>query len=1167
MAIGRKLLWITLVAGTLGLAACSSGGGGSGVGVTVTGAMQDLTADPTGLTTVFTFSADPGVVTPANFATSGSQTAQTANKTGSMVTVTWDARVTPSDMVRAVGLPGVVATFVAVTTSDANPPTYSVTSATQVADPASVGGDTVVLDFSGANIVQSTAEDDANWTLTSGGNAQDLSDSLLVFDPGLQRLTITTGSLATLHGTFTLQASGVLGVADVGVSTATVNGAAAGDASAPSLTSADQNLTVDPFGRAIDFMFSEAMDPDSTPTLSNFGIPLPNLATGVTRVSDVLYRVTFNSPVVPGIDQVDVQGLTDSHGNALSNNGMTAVVSTGAAAAAYDAATEALTVQGTLGDQLIIVTTQALDPRDAVDDTKWTVLIGGNPVTMADQTLSYDLLTRTLTVDLDFDMTNGDAFSFTANNVVEIDGQAFGAVANGTVGGDISVPAVDTVTQNRSFDPTGMTIDIVYTEDVEQVSAEGATYTFTGGVNVMGMPSLVGAATVRVTTDAVVVPGDVTVDVSGTTDLAGNAMVAASTLAIVTTDSVAPTLSGMAANAIEGSANDTLLVNFNDRMIQAEVEMMANWAIESPVGTPLNPTSATISYDPNTQQATLVFAAPDDINLKRDDNVRVTVTGVRDIAGNTIQSGQATGNVVAESNLPLVESVWVQAAPTNMVHVRFSEACAFVDDLGGLTSYDVYSPGPVLKGSPTTAVRDADKMGVTLTYPFGVVAGSDFMDIRGVTDLAGNDLFPVDDAPVAAENATDLIFGAGSTLTTVSGENNDVIVIEFDQQPSTAGLDDPANFTIAPNGGGTALDLSQASFAFDGNTTLTIQLDGQTASSMATTTNYDVTIDGLMTAQGRAMPGPDTIMVVAAGDAVAPVLTQGLARIDASSASDQVLIQVDEAVDATSVAVLGNLMVGGIAATSATRVGPRSVVGVFPGGFLVGDQVDMTWSDLAGNAGSSTVTLAAADAFGPSIVSVSALAVSGLGGDTVSIDFDEPIDPATGFNLSNYTVLNGGVALDLSNATKRYVSASNRLVIQLPSGVELDPTQPLVVQAQNIEDFSGLVMNPPANLGGAIAGDTTPPASATAFVNLRADAGSLAVDVLFDEDVDQTFAAMAGNWNTTGAAVVMAVEVLGASHYRLTLDTPLLPGEMVTVDGISDVAGNTAVTFSVTPTL
>ena len=227
----------------------------------------------------------------------------------------------------------------------------------------------------------------------------------------------------------------------------------------------------------------------------------------------------------------------------------------------------------------------------------------------------------------------------------------------------------------------------------------------------------------------------------------------------------------------------------------------------------------------------------------------------------------------------------------------------------------------------------------------------------------------------------------------------------------------------------------------------------------------------------------------------------------------------------------------------------------------------MGWDDLAGNTGASTVALAAADAFGPSIQSVSGLAEPNLGGDVVSIDFDEPIDPATGFNLANYTVLNGGVAQDLSAATTRYVSASNRLEIHLAPGVELNPAQPLVVQAQNIEDFSGLVMNPPANLGGGIAGDTTAPAGATAFVNRREDAGSLVVDVLFDEDVVQAFASVPSNWSTTGAATITAVDVLSPSYYRLTLSTPLMAGEMVEINGISDVAGNVAAMFAFSPTL
>ena len=106
-------------------------------------------------------------------------------------------------------------------------------------------------------------------------------------------------------------------------------------------------------------------------------------------------------------------------------------------------------------------------------------------------------------------------------------------------------------------------------------------------------------------------------------------MVPAAGIAIATTDVLAPAVSNVAANAVEGADNDTVVVVFNDRMIQSEVEMLANWSIESPVGTVLNPTAATIAYDSNSQQATVTFGAPDDINLQRDDAVQVTISNAR----------------------------------------------------------------------------------------------------------------------------------------------------------------------------------------------------------------------------------------------------------------------------------------------------------------------------------------------------------------------------------------------------------------------------------------------------------------------------------------------------------------------------------------------------------
>lgn len=1168
----RTLPWLLLGLLT-SLCACSGGGGGGGSGILVTAALQDLGADPSGHTTVVTFSAAPPALTTANFESTGGQNATSVLVAGTDATVTWDARVTPAHQVRVVGALGVAAVFAVVATSDASAPTFTIPLATQLVDPATYGGDSLTVAFAGPNVVAATAEDVSNWTLSAGGSALDLTGSTLTFDALFQELDVVLGPAAHLPPSFTLTATGILSVADVPVAGAPVAGMASDDANAPTLLSSVQDLVADEFGRAVLFSFDEAMDPGSTPILANFGVTLPNVATSVTPLSPTSFRVTFNAPVVPGVDSVTITGLEDVHGNALSNPGVTAVTQPAPGGNAYDAGTEATTVEGALGDFITVVTTQALDPRDAVDPTRWDIVVNGGSIVMADQVLTYDLLAKTLTVDLDFDMTNGQTFTVDALNVREVDGQTFAATSAPTaISGDASLPTVLSAVQNRTVDPDGFTVDVRFSEDLEQVSAETlVSYAFSGGGHNVTAATLVGTDVVRLTVDAVVVPPDLTIDVQDVTDLAGNVMAADAGRALTSTDVAAPSALGGLARAVEGAANDSLTVNFNDSMIAAEVTDPANWTFESPAGNPIDLTPSTLQYDAVGRQASVRFDGPDGVNLKAGDDWSVSLANMRDIAGNAVTSGAVGGPINAETRLPSVEAIYVQNAPNTIVHVRFDEACDEVEDLLGLTSYEIEDGGTMtVKGSPSAATRHADQRGVMLQFPFGVVAGVDLLSVRGVTDLAGNPLFPLERQPIEAETGNDLLLVAlGSSVTTVSGESNDVVVLEFNERPSTQGLLSRNAYTIAPNGGGPALDLGRATFAHDGDRTVTVTLGGSNAPSFTTGTMYDVTVTGLLTAQGRPMPGPDQVTLTAAGDAAVPTLAAGQARVDFSNPLDSLLITLNEAVDPASVAVLANTdLNGGTNPDATTVLGPRTVRAQFVGGVSVGDALTVTYDDLAGNTAAAMTVVAAADgAGGPGINAVSGTAVEGAGGDRVVIDFNKPIDPTTGLDPSSYAILNGATPISLSGARLVYESAIHRLTVLLAVGQELDPTQSVNVMATGVLDHSGQVMTPDANISGPTGGDTTPPdpLEAEAFVNRRADPSGRAVDVRFGEDVQSAFVTTPSNWASSGGQLVTAVQMFRRDHYRLTLSAALAGGETLSLPGVPDLAGNAAGVFSLTP--
>src|SRR5439155_11532745 len=89
-----------LLACTALFAACN-GGGTSGSTNTISSAVQDLTVDPSGQTTVLTFASTKGLASAgiANFLADHGQSATSAIVAADTVTVVWDARVSPATMV------------------------------------------------------------------------------------------------------------------------------------------------------------------------------------------------------------------------------------------------------------------------------------------------------------------------------------------------------------------------------------------------------------------------------------------------------------------------------------------------------------------------------------------------------------------------------------------------------------------------------------------------------------------------------------------------------------------------------------------------------------------------------------------------------------------------------------------------------------------------------------------------------------------------------------------------------------------------------------------------------------------------------------------------------------------------------------------------------------
>ncbi|QDU68625.1 Ig-like domain-containing protein [Engelhardtia mirabilis] len=1153
---GNYLLVPSLFAAALALASCGVGGG-SVTNLSVESITQDLTVDPDGMTTVFAFGGDAPQLTPGNFQSDGTAVPTSAVVSGSSITVEWDERVTPSDQVRIVGVSGIDDDLRAVTTTDASSPTYTITSAVQG---VGLGNDGLVIQFSGPRVAPELVAVGANWSLLVDGSAFPMNASALGWNATDQQLTILTDGTVNVHTLFSLRVTGVTSVADTPVGNTPVLGFATGDVVPPTLVSANQALGQDEFGRVIEFTFSEAMDPAFSTQATNFSTGLFLFATAISQPSPSVIRATFPVPVIPGLNSVGLYGLVDAHGNEFPT-GVQAISAGSLVANAYSVDPELRTVSGVGGDQVIATTVQALEPESAEDPSNWSLDVDGGSVDLSLQTLDYDLLTKTLTITLVDDATNGLSFDLTPSGPIDVDGEAFAVPFSGFVDGDVLLPEVLTVVQNRVLDPTGKTVDVTFDEDVDETTAENtANWTASGGLTVTAAVRQVDASVVRLTLDGPAIPDENTFDVAGVLDVAGNAMDAITTLAVTSTDTVEPLAVGADAVGNAGLDNDTVVVLFDDDMVPADVEDPSHWTIESPVGTALDTSAATISYSVTQRRATLTFDGGDGIDFFVDDDFSVAVADVRDLGGNTITPGTLDGTVDVERRQPSIDSVYVRNSPQdNRVVVVFDEPVMEPDSF---VTAELEDGADALLGVPAAVAWDAmTPREIEFTFSQVVTPGVYEINLRGVLDTAGNPFFAVENRGISAQDSSELGLGGASAVTSLSGEANDTLTVGFDRRPSGWNLTDLSFYSLTDGGG--AVDLTGTELEFDGATTVTLHLPA--GIDLQTGDGYTLSIDGLETAQGVVMSGPDAAVIVAAGDAVAPGLAVGRTRLDPADSANSVIVEFDEAVDLTGAVDVTNFEISGTDATTATVVGPRSVHLSFAGGVVVSDTVDVTIDDLAGNAGVVSEAVVAADSVGPLVGTVEAVAVPGVGGDYLRLTFNEPVNASQATSSGNYAITVDSNTLVLTGASMRYSSVGNEVTIAFPDSFDFATGTAVQVTVDAIEDVAGNAMAFPAVLNAVFGGDVTAPDFDAAFVDFRSDATGAQVLVRFDEDVAPAEVQSLGSWTIGGGQTVSAVEQVSNDTFRLTLSAPLGAAETVQHSSVFDVFGNASGVLTATP--
>ncbi len=1175
-------------------AGCSSSSDVESSVTPVGAAVQNLTVDPTGHTVVATVVGLNAPVTTGSIVASGGQNATAVAVDGDAVTITFDARVTPSHRIRLIGLNGVDSAWKDVTTTDPRVPQLGVLSATQDTSDNVLGGDTIIAAFvAGARVIEAQVEDPSNWTLTVQGVTLDMTGTTISLQNSTQVVQFTLGPLANLHANFQLSCNAST-VADTPLSQAAVPATATGDTAPPSLeggTPLIQNLATltlgDEYGRVIEVDFDEPISPVFGASAANFSVVDHPNAIGITTPTRVAIdtadntkvRVFFSRPVVPGLDQILLDGIVDAHGNALAMQ--TAAITAQSPVANVYTSVQFVTREGTDNDQVIVTTSQALDPDTAALASRWTLTVGGlGAIDLAGQTRSYDMLSRTLTIDLDFDAPNGTTADIASVGGVDIDGQDFTMAATQvTAAGDATAPTVLSLVQNRVADTTGRTIDVTFSEDVDVASAASAgNYTFSPAI-VVNSATLLGGNLVRLQVASVAIPGDVQLTVAqAVSDPAGNDLGAAfGPSAITSTDQRPPVAIGVAGRAVEGFGNDVVTVLFDDTLIRTEAENTAHWTVECPVGTPLDVTGTTIVYDEMTSVATMTLdggAAP---ALLRQSTLRVSFATMRDLGGNTVTLTPIDAVVTGESTRPVEEAAFIVSGGTgNEVLVRFSEAMDRLTDLYNASTnpagarFVAVSAATMLVIYPTSATVLDDGLGVHLTYPT-MVDPAEGLDIVGLTDLAGNVMFPALDVTLTVEDPTAPSQSGAPGITAISGIRNDVVAITFSDPMASWRITSPSQYVLRVNGGA-VVDLSAALFEFDGSDTVTVTLAAPTGNDLVSGATYDLQLvvdpnDPLRTRQGVPLTATDTQAAVpVAGDVTSgPTQAGTVALLDPQNAN-AIIIVFDETIDpAAALQAAAYDHASGSVALSVSLVSPRAVRATFGAAVSAGSTVDVTNAaavDTAGNAAAGTLTLAVIDdQASPSLVSASAAIVGGFGGDRAEVTFSEEVDAASAGRFSNYTVtgVNGVVRV----GTVTYDSNLSKAVLFLEDVVEGDT---LLIEVDGVTDLVGNTSPTPLSTTVMVTGDATAPSIVSAYVNLAADSGGLVVEVEFSEDVDTSFAAAIWNWSRSGSTTITGVEAIATDHVRLLLSASLGATETITLAaGLTDPASNTAVALIIDP--
>jgi len=992
---------------------------------------------------------------------------------------------------------------------------------------------------------------------------------------------------------------------------------AAPDTTAPAVSSVTQNRTFDPTGMTVDVLMSEAIDTVAANLAATWTVSAGTINTAVLQGDGRTVRLTMAATAIPG----DITFGTFTPVAAAGNIALTAqatdtdvvTISDGTTAMTFEFtsgggatgsnievdkganATAAVAALITAINAQTFEITAAAGAGDSTDLTNNAVGMAGNVVLT--ETDAGGAITLT-------GMAGGAAIEDTSGNVIPA---ALTAIALGST--DSTAPTASnllgTTIEGADNDQILVTFnDNMIQSEVELVtswtveSPIGTAFDMTGATvsyndTTMTATVSLGTGTTGTVADAnnLQTFGTIAASFTSMRDIAGNAL-PATTIGVdalnttVAGDETAPTIMSVSANDVA----TTLLVNFSEatkavafgNLYSGGTDAGARFQLTDPDNTPAVAAtgSVVLTADPVDTDTVTIGDGATSVTFEYDNNASVT-------GGNVLVTIAAADTTTTTANLQAAiagSALTITAvASTNTCSLTHNTAgiagnvtITEVDAGGAITLAGMSGGAAAVSGvvSPVTTLYAwaADGFSVTVDYdPVVPGTASDTLEMYAIQDLAGNQMLPISANALIAPVATAPTLSTGvSTVTTVSGEANDVITVKFATPMSPANILLPANYTAAP------LDLSTAAFSFDGTDLVTIDLSGSMPANAQFGVAADVTIVNnagtpLMSNHGVAIAGDDNEMIAAVGDSSAILVGATAASVAPAGSPNEAIVVFPEAVDMTGATTLTNYTLSAANPTAVTAMTPRVLSLTFATQPVASDTLTIevaAATDLGGTPAAAQMMLAllAPETTAPT-ATITGEAVAGDGGDRILVNFSEPVDQTSALLLTNYAFLEGGSAFALTGATASYNSVDEIVTIQLPTGSNFTFGASFAATISNVTDvFGNALSTQPTAV--TVTGDNTAPGFASgtsSFVNWTAGATGLLIDVFFDEAVDATFATTPGNWTTSGSTVVSAVSLVTPSWARVTTVAQIAGGESLQLTGLPDRAGNTSGAISVNP--